>query len=138
MDVKIIDLSVPLENDVKADPPGRGPSIKYFGHKDLIHVLQGHFPGVAPQDLPDGEEPGPLMSCAQERTCRASRWPMPRAMMAASTAAATSASIASARSFTIHSCAGRQSVADSRYTLTHLSIGEHASGRIAQPICRPL
>jgi kynurenine formamidase len=55
MTVQIIDLSVPLENDVPADPPGRGPSIQYFGHKDVIPSLQGHFPGLKPEDLPDGE-----------------------------------------------------------------------------------
>jgi kynurenine formamidase len=53
--MRIVDLSVPLENDVAADPPGRGPTIKYFGHKDDIAPLQMAFPGLKPEDLPDGE-----------------------------------------------------------------------------------
>jgi kynurenine formamidase len=55
MGARIIDLSVPLENDVAADPPGRGPKIEYYAHGDLIPVLQGHFPGLKREDLPDGE-----------------------------------------------------------------------------------
>jgi kynurenine formamidase len=53
--MRIVDLSVPLENGVAADPPGRGPSIRYFGHKDVISSLQADFPGLEPKDLPDGE-----------------------------------------------------------------------------------
>jgi kynurenine formamidase len=55
MGTRIIDLSVPLENDVAADPPGRGPKIEYCAHGDLIPVLQEHFPGLKRDDLPDGE-----------------------------------------------------------------------------------
>ena len=53
--MRIVDLSIPLENGVAADPPGRGPSIQYFGHKDVISSLQADFPGLKPADLPDGE-----------------------------------------------------------------------------------
>ena len=53
--MRIVDLSVPLENDVAADPPGFGPAIQYLGHKDTISSLQMAFTGLKPEDLPDGE-----------------------------------------------------------------------------------
>jgi kynurenine formamidase len=53
--MRIVDLSVPLENDVAADPPGFGPAIQYLGHKDTISSLQMAFAGLKPEDLPDGE-----------------------------------------------------------------------------------
>ena len=43
---KMIDISVPLENDVAADPPGYGPSIHYFNSPRHGGCLK-FFPGLA-------------------------------------------------------------------------------------------
>ena len=52
---RIVDLSVPLENDVLADPPGAGPRIEYFQHTDTATTICQFFPGLVPKDLADGE-----------------------------------------------------------------------------------
>ena len=52
---KIIDISVPLQNDVAADPPGYGPSIRYFDHKQTAEEVCKFFPGLKIEELPDGE-----------------------------------------------------------------------------------
>jgi kynurenine formamidase len=53
--MKIIDLSVAIENDVAADPPGLGPKITYSGHKDGGAEMARFFPGLDIADLPGGE-----------------------------------------------------------------------------------
>ena len=55
--MKIIDLSVAIENDVPADPPHMMPKITYFSHMmDAgLKAIQRYFPTVTREDLPDGE-----------------------------------------------------------------------------------
>ena len=55
MPLRIIDLSVPLEIDVSADPNGYGPAIAYVTHKETAMDICRFFPGLEPRDLPDGE-----------------------------------------------------------------------------------
>jgi kynurenine formamidase len=52
---RIIDLSIYLENDVISDPPPFRPKIDYIDHKMSVPDLAGFFPGLKPEDLPDGE-----------------------------------------------------------------------------------
>ena len=52
---RLIDLSVPLSNTIPADPPIQTPRIEYIDHKASLPDLLGFFPGLRPEDLPDGE-----------------------------------------------------------------------------------
>jgi kynurenine formamidase len=52
---KIIDLSIFIENDVVSDPELYRPKITYIDHKASVPELAGFFPGLRPEDLPDGE-----------------------------------------------------------------------------------
>jgi kynurenine formamidase len=51
---RIIDLSVPLQNDVPADPPGLDPKIEYIDHQQSLPQILPFFPGLKAADLPDG------------------------------------------------------------------------------------
>jgi kynurenine formamidase len=55
MQRQIIDLSVPLENGVPADPPGYELSIEYLGHKDTLHRWTERYRNLDPQMLRNGE-----------------------------------------------------------------------------------
>jgi kynurenine formamidase len=52
---QLIDISVPLQNHVAADPPGGGPSIEYIDHQQGLAAMLNFFPGLKAEDLPDGQ-----------------------------------------------------------------------------------
>jgi kynurenine formamidase len=52
---RLVDISIPLANDIPADPPIQIPSITYVGHKQSLPALLSFFPGLKAEDLPDGE-----------------------------------------------------------------------------------
>ena len=53
--MKLIDLSVPLQAGIASDPPFMLPEIDYVDHEAGAPVLAASFPGLRPEQLPDGE-----------------------------------------------------------------------------------
>jgi len=52
---KFVDLSVPIENDVKSDPPGLEPLLEYRTHKETAALVAKRYEGLKPEELLDGE-----------------------------------------------------------------------------------
>ena len=52
---RIIDISVALQADIASDPPGAEPKIAYVGHTQSAADVCRFFPGLTPDQLPDGE-----------------------------------------------------------------------------------
>src|SRR6202022_2099432 len=52
---RLIDISVALQNDVPADPPGINPVIEYNDHQKSLPRVLGFFEGLKAEDLPDGQ-----------------------------------------------------------------------------------
>ena len=52
---RIVDISMPLENDVISDPQPYSPKITYFDHHQSFEQMAPFFPGLKKEDLPDGE-----------------------------------------------------------------------------------
>ncbi|GAA1633989.1 cyclase family protein [Georgenia ruanii] len=52
---RFVDLSVPFENDVAADPPFQRLDIQYARHEETANDIAGLFPGLAAEDLLEGQ-----------------------------------------------------------------------------------
>ena len=52
---RFVDISMPLENEVQSDPDSMRPKITYLTHDNTAADIAAIFPGLDPQDLPDGE-----------------------------------------------------------------------------------
>jgi len=54
LNVKIIDLSIPIADGLPSDPPLQIPKIDYQDHKATAEAMAAFFDGATASDLPDG------------------------------------------------------------------------------------
>ena len=52
---RLIDISVALKAGIKSDPPHSLPKIEYMDHKQGAQDFAMMFPGLKPEQLPNGE-----------------------------------------------------------------------------------
>jgi len=52
---RIIDLSVPIQNNVPSDPPGYEFGIEYISHAETVPILQKRYDGLQAEELIGGE-----------------------------------------------------------------------------------
>lgn len=52
--VKIIDLSIAIEDGLPSDPPMMIPKVEHRKHEDTIDEMLSFFPGATKEDLPEG------------------------------------------------------------------------------------
>jgi len=52
---RIVDLSICIENEILSDPPPFRPKVTYVDHRESFPRIAQFFPGLRPEDLPDGE-----------------------------------------------------------------------------------
>jgi kynurenine formamidase len=53
--MRIVDLSVALKGGIVSDPPYMLPTIEYLDHHEGAKQFAATFPGLKPEQLPDGE-----------------------------------------------------------------------------------
>ncbi|WP_397422917.1 cyclase family protein [Phenylobacterium sp.] len=52
---RLIDLSIPICNDVVTDPETMRPKVTYSVHAETVPQMAASFPGLTAADMPDGE-----------------------------------------------------------------------------------
>ena len=52
---RLVDLSIPITNDIISDPEQMRPQVTYSRHADTVPQMAAYFPGLTTGDLPDGE-----------------------------------------------------------------------------------
>jgi len=52
---RLVDLSIPITNDIISDPDTMRPKVTYTAHRDGVAQMAHSFPGLTAADLPDGE-----------------------------------------------------------------------------------
>ncbi len=58
--MKIIDLSIPIEDGLPSDPPQQIPHIQYLNHKDTAQIMTTYFHGGLQWTICLKEMAGPL------------------------------------------------------------------------------